>query len=304
MLAFGWKWRPLQASVVLLILSLLPLDILVAILYAKAVAASWRTFDCPALDELFRSGTSLSQSPWERNHAVAHVPPEERGTPYVRPAFAERMQMLRPVILAAAARHNRPRFSGMSNEEFAEVIALVLYNEHVGWLEDALPWLRGITPIYQQMQIAANLSGRGANYTVWPSNLRPSVALEIIRQELPLADSAKPVTVPIRVKGSAIDPDQYRKQAELFAAITAEIIQDDLAVEYLAANLERGMYRAVAEGVAVNWQVLAAWHNQGIVHPDQIRGNRSAREYICRASAYLPIARQLISTGATKVQKL
>ena len=56
--------------------------------------------------------------------------------PFVRPALARRMERLRPTILAAAARHNRPELSGMDDREFATVIGLVIYNENFGWLED------------------------------------------------------------------------------------------------------------------------------------------------------------------------
>jgi hypothetical protein len=67
-------------------------------------------------------------------------------------------------------------------------------------------------------------------------------------------------------------------------------------VEYLAANLERGLYRAQHEGVAVTWRTLAAWHNQGIVSPADIRANPTARDYIRRTEAYLATAQRLIAS--------
>jgi len=214
--------------------------------------------------------------------------------PFVRPELARRMEQLRPTILAAARRHNRPELSGMRNEAFAAVIALVIYNENFGWLEDDIAPLRAFTPFYQQLQREANTRVPGSNFSVWPANLRPSVALEILYQELPLANT-QVISVPVMVEGSRIDPADYGSREALFAAITAEISRDDMAVAYLAANLERGLYRAAQEGAPVSWRTLAAWHNQGIVDPRAIRASPTARDYVRRASAYLPLARALVA---------
>lgn len=214
-------------------------------------------------------------------------------TAHVRPDLQQRMRNLRPAILSAAARHNQPELSGMSDTEFAVAIATVLYNENFGWLEDDIAPLRPLTPLYQDLQRRANSSVIGGNFSVWPANLRPSVALEILRQELPLADR-RTLRVPVYVDGSTVDPERYTSQEALYAAITAEISRDDLAVAYLAANLERATYRAAVEGVPVNWRTLAAWHNQGIVDPRRYRANPTSRDYLRRASAYLSIARDLI----------
>jgi hypothetical protein len=208
------------------------------------------------------------------------------------------METLRPTILMAAARHNRPALSGMSDTQFAEVIALLMYNEHNGWLEDEVEVLRVLTPFYQHAQISVNNSGLGSNFSVWPSNLRPSVALEILEQQVPVPAPTRVLTVPLHVAGSTIVPGSYTSQGELFAAITQEISQDDLAIEYLAANLERGMYRAQFENVPVSWRTLASWHNQGIVQPEQMRANPTALAYVQRTSAYLLVAHRLINTPA------
>lgn len=227
----------------------------------------------------------LYQWPLARGRGVAQ--------PFVRPAFAAQMETLRPAILAAAARHNDPSLSGMDDVEFAEIIALVLYNEHFGWLEEAMPPLRPLTPWYQAAQVMLN--ARGANLTVWPSNIRPSVALEMLRGELPVQGAARPAYVPLRLAGSRIDLARFRTQAELYAAINSELIQPALAVEYLAANLQRGVYRARREGVPVTWEALAAWHNQGIVAPEAIAANPTARDYVRRAAAYRALARAFIA---------
>lgn len=227
-----------------------------------------------------------------RPYAVATPGPTIE--PFVRPEMARRMERLRPTILAAARRHNRPELSGMTNQEFAAAIALILYNENFGWLEDDIAPLRVFTPLYQDLQRQVNQSPLGGNFSVWPANLRPSVALEILAQQLPLPDS-QVTTVPVIVEGSTIDPAAYATQEELYAAVTAEISRDDMAVAYLAANLERGLYRAAHEGAPVGWRALAAWHNQGIVDPVAIRANPTAHDYVRRASAYLPVARELVA---------
>ena len=213
--------------------------------------------------------------------------------PYVRPEFAAEMRALQPAILAAAQRHNRPELSHMSDYDFAVVLAQIMYNEHFGWFEEQVRPIQALTPLYEDLQLETNAAGL-SNLSVWPTNIRPSVALEILRQQLPLPHSTSMVMVPVGVAGSRIDPQRYHSQAALYAAISAEISQPSLAVEYLAANIERGLYRARFEGVPVTWRTLAAWHNQGIVAPRDIRDNPTARDYLRRCSAYLGKARALI----------
>jgi hypothetical protein len=245
-------------------------------------------------------GTRLSplgHAPRSTDDVFAYTPG------YIRPEFQQRMHQLRPIILAAARRHNQPELSGMTDEGFATVIALILYNEHNGWFEDAVTPVRAVTPLYQQIQVDLNKGGLGGNFSVWPANLRPSVALEILRHQLPVPGRAMPIVVPVVVYGSKINPRAVLSQEDLFAQITAEISGDDMAVEYLAANLERGLYRASFEDVPVSWRTLAAWHNQGIVGAAAIQQNATAKHYIQRAAAYLQAARQLIESPplATKL---
>jgi hypothetical protein len=215
--------------------------------------------------------------------------------PYVRPEFARQMRALRPTILAAAQRHNRLELSHMSDHDFAVVIALLLYNENFGSLEEQVAPLRALTPLYQDLQTRTNEIS-GGNMSVWPANLRPSVALEILRHQVPVPDPTAVITEPIAVAGSRVNINTYPSQSALYAAITQEIAEPGMAVEYLAANLERGLYRARFEAVPVTWRALAAWHNQGIVSPEDIRTNPTARDYVRRTSAYLATARALIDT--------
>ena len=213
--------------------------------------------------------------------------------PYVRPEFAAEMRALQPTILAAARRHNRPELSHMSDHDFAVVIAQIMYNEHFGWFEERVTPIQAFTPLYEDLQRETNAAGL-SDLSVWPTNIRPSVALEILHRQLPLPHSTHMLTVPVGVAGSRIDPQRYQSQRALYAAISEEISQPALAVEYLAANIERGLYRAQFEGVPVTWRTLAAWHNQGIVAPRDIRNNATASDYLHRCSAYLGKARALI----------
>jgi hypothetical protein len=263
----------------------------VAAILAAAICLSvshWRVQAAgPALQAGVKPRPAIGQRP------ALGPPPGPAIEPYVRPEFARQMRTLRPAILDAARRHNRPELSHMSDREFAVVIALVLYNENFGSLEDRVPSLRPLTPLYQSLQVDVNELG-GGNLSVWPANLRPSVALEILRRQVPVPGPASLITETIVVAGSQVNPADYTSRAALYAALTHEIIVPQLAVEYLAANLERGLYRARYEHVAVTWRALAAWHNQGIVSPRDIRANPVARDYVRRTSAYLAAAYALI----------
>jgi hypothetical protein len=236
--------------------------------------------------------TRLHSTLWQR--PADESAPGPAIEPYVRPEFARQMLALRPAILEAARRHNHPELSGMSDYDFAVVIALVLYNENFGSLEDRVPSLRPLTPYYQDAQIGLNELG-GVNLSVWPSNLRPSVALEILRRQVPVPAPTSVLTESIVVAGSHVNPGDYASQDVLYAALTREIADPRLAIEYLAANLERGLYRANFEGTPITWRTLAAWHNQGVVTPRDIRANPTASDYLRRTSAYLATARALIA---------
>lgn len=216
------------------------------------------------------------------------------GEGYVRPAFAQQMEMLRPTIVAAAQHHN-PRGSGLSDKEFAELLATLLYNEHNGWFEDLVPPVRRVTPMYQWAQRELNVRF-GADYSIWPSNLRPSVAEEIVEQRLPVPGGN--IRVALTVPGAEAALASRDQQAR-YAALSAELAQPELAVEYLAANVARGVARCRYEGVPVTWQALAAWHNQGIVRSEQIAANALARSYVLRAAQYRALARELVAGNAT-----
>lgn len=262
------------------------------------VSNHWRV-DAAAKRELAQAPTDMHDRGPFRDPPIVEARRSDRRVPgpsidpYVRPEFAGEMRTLQPVILAAAKRHNRADLSGMSDHDFAVLIALIMYNEHFGWFEERVTPVQVLTPFYENLQRQTNEAGI-SDLSVWPANIRPSVALEILRQQVPLPHATGVLTVPITVAGSTIVPDAFESQGALYAAITAEITQPEMAVEYLAANLERGLYRAQSEGVPATWRALAAWHNQGIVAPEDIRRNRTASDYLRRASAYFGKARALI----------
>lgn len=262
-------------------------SLLLSFWHAEAAATYRRAVRDQAAHALHPSALGASRSAADRRR------PGPAITPYVRPGLAAQMRTLRPAILAAAARHNRPAISGMSDHDFAVLIALILFNEHFGWFEERVTPVQLFTPLYEDLQRETNATGL-SNLSLWPANIRPSVALEILRGQLPLPHSDIMLHVPVRVAGSALAPDTFDSDTALFAAISDEISQPELAVEYLAANLERGLYRAQYEGVSVTWRSLAAWHNQGIVAPAELRENPTASDYVRRASAYFGTARALI----------
>jgi hypothetical protein len=93
--------------------------------------------------------------------------------PYVRPEFALEMRSLRPTIVEAARRHNHAEFSGMSDREFAVLIAALMYNEHFGWFEERVTPVQALTPFYESLQRQTNEAGL-SNLSIWPANIHRS----------------------------------------------------------------------------------------------------------------------------------
>ncbi len=231
-------------------------------------------------------------------HTAHQLPPPRAAIePYVRPELVQQMDALQPLLLAVAARYHQPHLCEMDQQSFARLLAVILYNEHNGWLEDAVEPLRLLTPAYEQVQVVVNQRGIGTDFSLWPTNLRPSVAVELVRGEVPIPVAPGVLTTTLRVTGSRINPTHYSNMDALYADLSREISDPALAMEYLAANLVRGCYRARYEGLPVSWRTLAAWHNQGLVQPEQIARNGWARDYVRRASAYLPLAHCLIAAA-------
>ncbi len=198
---------------------------------------------------------------------------------YIRPSIKDTVTTHYDDIQRLAHTYNHPALSGMSDAEFASVMVTILYNEQLGWLEDVFPWLRPLTPIYQDAQVISN-QWFGTNYSVWPANLRPSVVNEIVTEQ-------RAHQRPSSASTHTLPPFPQSPYHTLLAT------NPDSALELLAANLERGIYRAHETGVAVTPQTLLAWHNAGIVDPTDIQASPSLQHYLARASVYTTTASQL-----------
>ncbi len=232
-------------------------------------------------------------------HSIQHSPhsmpaPQLAIVPYVRPTLAMQMLSWQPTIQAAAAHYYDPRVCELDQASFARLIAVIIYNEQNGWFEDMVEPVRPFRPAYEHAQVMLNRHVAGSNYSVWPTNLRPSVALEVVRGEVPIPHAPGIMTTTLRVARSQIHPAHFSNMDHLYAALNEEISDAPIAIEYLAANLVRGCYRARYEGVPQSWRTLAAWHNQGIVQPTQISQSGWAQDYLRRAGAYIPTAHALL----------
>mgnify|MGYP000107533878 CR=1 FL=1 len=221
--------------------------------------------------------------------------------PYVDPAFELQMLRLRSAILASAERHNRQAVTGLRDDEFAVLLAAQLYFEYNSTLATRGTLGRVVTPVYQEAQGVANAIGMG-NFSVWPANLRPSVAASLLRAEMPYINALdRPTTrqIPLTIHGSRLQPlieaKRWASWQPSDSAVAAEIAQPELAVEYLAANFEVASYRAQFDWAPITWMTFAAWHNQGLVSPAHIAGNGQLAQVLSTIETYLPAAMHLIN---------
>jgi hypothetical protein len=212
--------------------------------------------------------------------------------PTPRSEFTKKLYALRPVILQAAHRHNVPGISNMSDDDLAVVITLILYDEDLGSFEERIAPLRAITSIRREAEIDIN-EVFGSNLSIRPSNIRPSVGAEILQHQLPVPPPGNMILVPVSINTNTSAIRHKVSQQDLYRAITKEITKPEKAVEYLAANLERGMYRAHYERVSMDWRTLLAWHIRGIVSPTDIQNNLDAYNYTQRVT-YLQFACELV----------
>ncbi len=199
-----------------------------------------------------------------------------QSTPYVRPLVAQLISDNQLHIRNVAHIYNQPALSGMTDAEFASVLVMILYTEHHGWLEDVVPSIRPLTPYFQQLQVLSNQL-LDTNFSVWPANLRPSVVDEIRNEATPF-DSF--VVLKVMTSRDTNNYLAYNPQS---------------AIELLAANMARGIYRTHAAGIPVTPASILAWHNAGIIDPEVIATNRSIQHYISRALVYQTIAHLSIS---------
>jgi hypothetical protein len=196
-------------------------------------------------------------------------------TTYVRPHVAQLITSNGLLIKQVASIYNHTEISGISDREFASILVVILYTEHHGWLEDIVPSVRTVTPLFQELQVISN-NTIGTNFSVWPANLRPSVVDEI------------------RTEQSALESVIFLKITTHAHASNELATNPASAIELLAANMARGIRHAHHEGVPVTFESILAWHNAGIVEPQRIANNRSVQHYISRALIYQPLAQSMV----------
>jgi hypothetical protein len=197
-----------------------------------------------------------------------------------RPVVPSYMLAQRAHILVSAQRH------GIASD----VLAAVLYNEMLGqesrFLSTAIPGdnalaravresLLGwhfLTLKQAQWALKGAAALAGFNTTVGPTGIRVSVGREI-RHE-------------IYVEGGRYQPLGLAERPSL----VLDLMSTSEAIEYLAANLQRGERRATIAQRG-DWTVLARWHNTGVTEyspsvPPMIWDKGT--NYIARVSSFLP----------------
>lgn len=197
-----------------------------------------------------------------------------------RPVVPAYMMTQRANIVASAQRHGiQP-----------EVLAAVLYNEMLGqeyrFLSTVIPGDNGVSQILRESllgwhfltlkQAQWTLKGAGAllglNTTVGPTGIRVSVGREIRRE--------------IFVNGGDYQPLGLAERPSL----VLDLMATPVAIEYLAANLQRGERRATLAQVD-DWSLCARWHNTGVTEysPDVPRRIwDKGTQYVSRVETFLP----------------
>ncbi len=222
---------------------------------------------------------------------------------YIDPAFQLQMIRLRSQLLASAARHNHREWTGMTDEQFATVMAAQLYFEYNSTLAQRSNLGRTLTPLYQEAQDVANRVGMG-NFSVWPANLRPSVALSLLRGEMPYINRrnrAAVILYPITISGSQLQLAMQRHAGwePALSAVANEIADPELAIEYLAANFEIATYRARFDWAPISWITFAGWHNRGLASPGAIVEHPELATILSNIERYFPAAIKLIYVPPT-----
>lgn len=196
----------------------------------------------------------------------------------------------RQTIVASAEAHNLS----------PDVLAAVLYNEMLGQehrflmslipgdhtlaaaLRDSLLGWHFLTLKQAQWAIKGAIALAGSNTTVGPTGIRVSVGREI-RSEVP-------------VHGGSYQPSGLAERPSLVLDLT----RPASAIEYLAANLQRGVQRATPDQVG-DWTICARWHNTGLTadRPDVPRPVwDKGTNYVARVETFLPQMRAMIHQPA------
>jgi hypothetical protein len=211
----------------------------------------------------------------------------------VVPAY---MMAQRQYIVASAERH------GLR----ADVVAAVLYNEMLGvehrFIGALVPGDNAVAQALREGLLGwhfltlkqAQWGGKGlialagGNTTVGPTGIRVSVGREI-RHEVTVAGGRY----------------QWQGLAER-PSLVLDLMATPTAIEYLAANLERGLRRTNADQ-AGDWTALARWHNTGLTadRADVSRNvwNKGTR-YVARVQIFLPGMTAMLNQPATPLWRV
>ena len=213
-----------------------------------------------------------------------------------RPVVPSYMLAQRENILASAQRHRIA----------SDVLAAVLYNEMLGqesrFLSIAIP---GDNPVARALresllgwhfltlkQAQWALKGvaalSGFNTTVGPTGIRVSVGREIRRE--------------IFVAGGRYQPLGLAERPSL----VFDLMSTSEAIEYLAANLQRGERRATV-AQRDDWTVTARWHNTGVTEysPNVPRPIwDKGTNYVARVSTFLSEMTALLRPVASPVLRV
>ena len=211
-------------------------------------------------------------------------PDEERKT----------IARLKSDIRASAMRHNTSK-TNMDDNAFAALLTAILH-----W-EGKLPG-NGNSASHQREDWLKDFADIqfGADFSAGIAKIKPSVALEILKGEIPNRPGQYCYSVTggwtytdlmstIQMQGMFYTPFQ----------ILAVNLQDQKAsIDYLAANLERGADRINGFGFQASAFNLGAWHNTGLQTPNEILTSQNgpkARSYGNTVLAAMPRAFNVLS---------
>ncbi len=201
---------------------------------------------------------------------------------------------LKPDILACARRHNTVK-TNMDENAFAALMTAILHWE--GRLPgNAKPFwgLRGVGDISggQIRDILGDLAGRffGADVTTGIANIRPSVAFEILKGEIPGFQGRYCYNIEGGTTYDDIRNDPFRG-----LTLFNELQKEKVSLEYLAANLERGADRINTLGFQASVFNLAAWHHRGVQTRLEFQRSPSAQSYGNVILSTMPTALRILS---------
>ncbi len=173
------------------------------------------------------------------------------------------IKALLPAIKRSAQLHNPPN-SNLDDTAFAALMITALH-----W-EGRLPGNAKPRTLNNWLHdTGSDLATAGGLWdgSTGIANIRPSVALEL-RQE------------GYKIQGSSYAEDIIAAcEVSPFQFLAFELQIPEVSIEYLAANLERGVYRVRAQGLEPSAFNLAAWLNTGTYTPvgfeDRKIGNKA-----------------------------